>query len=51
MRVYVLIYKDMAKLVGLNSLHTKQVLMSKSPTMNNIKVKCTRFHPLDVLHG
>ncbi|UJR32480.1 hypothetical protein I4U23_019942 [Adineta vaga] len=37
-RVYVLIFKDIVKVVGLNSLHTKRKLISKSPTKKNIKV-------------
>ncbi|CAF0767503.1 unnamed protein product [Adineta ricciae] len=37
-RVYVLIFKDIVKVVGLNSLHTKRKLLSRSPTKKNIKV-------------
>ncbi|CAF3402705.1 unnamed protein product, partial [Rotaria sp. Silwood2] len=37
-RVYVMVFKDIVQVVGLNSWHTKLKLMSKSPTKKNIKV-------------
>ena len=37
-RVYVMIFKDIVQVVGLNSWHTKVRLMSKSPKKKNIKV-------------
>ncbi|CAF3214829.1 unnamed protein product [Rotaria sp. Silwood2] len=37
-RVYVLLFKDVTSIVGLNSSHTKLKLMAKSPTKKNIKI-------------
>ncbi|CAF3996900.1 unnamed protein product [Rotaria sordida] len=37
-RVYVMIFKDIVQVVGLNSLHTKLKLIAKSPNKKNIKV-------------
>ncbi|CAF1532412.1 unnamed protein product, partial [Adineta ricciae] len=37
-RVYVMVFKDIVQVVGLNSLHTKAKLISKSPNKKNIKV-------------
>jgi len=37
-RVYVMVFKDIVQVVGLNSSHTKAKLICKSPTKKNIKV-------------
>ncbi|CAF3869305.1 unnamed protein product [Rotaria sp. Silwood1] len=37
-RVYIMIFKDIVSVVGLNSWHTKLKLTAKSPTKKNIKV-------------
>ncbi|CAF4172153.1 unnamed protein product, partial [Adineta steineri] len=37
-RVYVLLFKDIIQVVGLNSLHSKRKLVGKSPNKKNIKV-------------
>ncbi|UJR34309.1 hypothetical protein I4U23_021712 [Adineta vaga] len=37
-RVYVMVFKDIVQVVGLNSWHTKAKLVSKSPNKKNIKV-------------
>ena len=38
MRVYVMVFKDIVQVVGLNSWHSKMKLTSKSPQKKNIKV-------------
>ncbi|CAF1160764.1 unnamed protein product [Rotaria sp. Silwood1] len=37
-RIYILIFKDILSVVGLNSYHTKKQLVSKSPNKKNIKI-------------
>ncbi|CAF0819823.1 unnamed protein product [Adineta steineri] len=37
-RVYIMVFKDIVQVVGLNSWHTKAKLVAKSPTKKNIKV-------------
>jgi hypothetical protein len=37
-RVYVMVFKDIVQVVGLNSWHTKVKLISQSPKQHNIKV-------------
>ncbi|CAF4321364.1 unnamed protein product, partial [Rotaria magnacalcarata] len=36
--VYVMVFKDIVQVVGLNSWHTKVKLLTKSPNKKNIKV-------------
>ncbi|CAF4509501.1 unnamed protein product [Rotaria sp. Silwood2] len=37
-RIYILVFKDLIPIVGLNSYHTKKKLVSKSPNKKNIKI-------------